>query len=58
MSGGHSTYTPQTGLGRWMGTRLPVPRLVYVLHCLSVPRNLNYAYTFSGILALMLVVSF
>jgi len=57
MSGGHSTYTPKTGLGRWMDARLPVPRLVYdSFIAYPVPRNLNYAYTFGGILALMLVV--
>ena len=57
MSGGHSTYTPKTGFGRWMDSRLPVPRLVYdSFIAYPVPRNLNYAYTFGGILALMLVV--
>src|SRR5690606_1852012 len=57
MSGGHSTYTPKTGLGRWMDARLPVPRLVYdSFIAYPVPRNLNYAYTFGGILAMMLVV--
>lgn len=57
MSGGHSTYTPKTGLGRWMDARLPVPRLVYdSFIAYPVPRNLNYAYTFGGILAIMLVV--
>ena len=57
MSGGHSTYSPKTGLGRWMDSRLPVPRLVYdSFIAYPVPRNLNYAYTFGGILAMMLVV--
>ncbi|ARP65710.1 hypothetical protein A9K65_021955 [Mesorhizobium sp. WSM1497] len=27
MSEGHSTYKPQTGIGRWFDTRLPLPRL-------------------------------
>jgi ubiquinol-cytochrome c reductase cytochrome b subunit len=57
MSGGHSTYTPKTGIGRWMDSRLPLPRLVYdSFVAYPVPRNLNYAYTFGGILAIMLVV--
>jgi ubiquinol-cytochrome c reductase cytochrome b subunit len=57
MSGGHSTYTPKTGLGRWMDARLPIARLTYdSFIAYPVPRNLNYAYTFGGILALMLVV--
>jgi ubiquinol-cytochrome c reductase cytochrome b subunit len=57
MSGGHSTYTPRTGLGRWMDARLPLPRLVYdSFVAYPVPRNLNYAYTFGGILTLMLAV--
>ena len=57
MSGGHSTYSPTTGIGRWFDTRLPIPRLVHdSFIAYPVPRNLNYAYTFGGILALMLVV--
>jgi len=57
MSGGHSTYSPKTGLGRWFDARLPIPRLVYdSFVAYPVPRNLNYAYTFGGILMLMLVV--
>jgi ubiquinol-cytochrome c reductase cytochrome b subunit len=57
MSGGHSSYTPKTGLGRWMDARLPLPRLVYdSFVAYPVPRNLNYAYTFGGILTLMLAV--
>src|SRR5690554_2564452 len=57
MSGGHSTYTPRTGVGRWMDARLPLPRLVYdSFVAYPVPRNLNYAYTFGGILSIMLVV--
>jgi len=57
MSGGHSTYTPKTGLGRWIDARLPLPRLVYdSFVAYPVPRNLNYMYTFGGILSIMLVV--
>src|SRR5690606_25675621 len=57
MSGGHSTYSPTSGLGRWFDSRLPLPRLVHdSFVSYPVPRNLNYAYTFGGILALMLAV--
>lgn len=57
MSGGHSTYTPKTRLGRWFDARMPLPRLVYdSFVAYPVPRNLNYAYTFGGILTVMLVV--
>ncbi|QKC85591.1 cytochrome b N-terminal domain-containing protein [Mesorhizobium sp. NZP2077] len=55
MSEGRSTYKPQTGIGRWFDTRLPLPRLVHTSFIVyPVPRNLNYAYTFGGILTIML----
>ena len=57
MSGGHSTYTPTSGLGRWIDARMPLPRLVYdSFVAYPVPRNLNYAYTFGAMLAVMLIV--
>jgi len=57
MSGGHSTYSPQTGIERWFDARMPLPRLIHdSFVSYPVPRNLNYAYTFGGILSLMLVV--
>ncbi len=57
MAGGHSTYTPSSGIGRWVDQRLPLPRLVYdSFVAYPVPRNLNYAYTFGGILSIMLVL--
>ncbi len=56
MSGGHSSYTPTTGIEKWLDARLPLPRLMYdSFVAYPVPRNLNYAYTFGGILAIMLV---
>ncbi|MBO6901534.1 MAG: cytochrome b N-terminal domain-containing protein [Rhizobiaceae bacterium] len=56
MSGGHSTYEPKTGITRWIDQRLPLPRLMYdSFVAYPVPRNLNYAYTFGGILTIMLV---
>lgn len=57
MSGNHSTYEPTSGLGKWVDSRLPLPRLVHdSFVSYPVPRNLNYAYTFGGILSIMLVV--
>ncbi|MER8726223.1 cytochrome b N-terminal domain-containing protein [Mesorhizobium sp. M1027] len=52
----YSTYTPKTRIERWLDARLPLPRLVYDSFIVyPVPRNLNYAYTFGGILTMMLV---
>ncbi len=57
MSDGHSTYSPTSGLGRWVDARMPLPRLVHdSFVSYPVPRNLNYTYTFGGILSIMLVV--
>ena len=56
MSGGHSTYTPKTSIEKWVDERLPLPRLVYdSFVTYPTPRNLNYMYTFGGILAFMLL---
>lgn len=53
----HGTYTPTSGIGKWLDDRLPLPRLVYdSFVAYPVPRNLNSWYTFGGILAVMLVV--
>jgi ubiquinol-cytochrome c reductase cytochrome b subunit len=54
---GHSNYTPGSGIEKWFDARLPLPRLVHdSFVSYPVPRNLNYAYTFGGILTIMLVV--
>ena len=56
MSGGHSSYIPTSGFGKWMDARLPITRLMYdSFVAYPVPRNLNTWYTFGGILSLMLV---
>jgi ubiquinol-cytochrome c reductase cytochrome b subunit len=55
MSRSPSAYSPKTGLGRWIDARMPLPRLVHdSFVSYPVPRNLNYLYTFGGILTLML----
>ena len=54
---GHSSYEPSTGLEKWVDARLPLPRMVYdSFIAYPVPRNLNYAYTFGAMLAVMLIV--
>jgi len=54
---GHSTYEPKSGITRWLDQRLPVTRLVWDSFVdYPTPRNLNYWWTFGGILALCLGV--
>ena len=54
---GHSTYEPKTGIERWLDVRLPIIRLGYdSLIDYPTPKNLNYWWTFGGILAFCLVV--
>lgn len=51
-----SSYTPKSALGRWFDKRLPIMRFIYDFGVsFPVPRNLNYFYTFGGILTLMLL---
>jgi ubiquinol-cytochrome c reductase cytochrome b subunit len=54
---GHSSYVPKTGFERWLDARLPIIRLTHdSAVSYPVPRNLNYLWTFGGILVFMLVV--
>jgi len=54
---GHSTYEPKSGIERWLDTRLPIVRFVNdTVLTFPTPKNLNYWWTFGGILALMLGV--
>lgn len=56
MSEHKSTYVPGTGLEKWLDSRLPLVRLVYDSFVdFPTPKNLNYWYTFGGILAFCLV---
>src|SRR6187455_3630630 len=51
----HPTYQPQGAFMKWMERRLPIGGLIYSSFIVyPVPRNLNYWWTFGGILALML----
>ena len=57
MSSEHSTYAPKSGAGKWFDQRLPLARLMHdSFVSYPVPRNLNYAYAFGGILSIMLVI--
>ena len=52
---GHSTYQPQSSFMKWMERRLPIASLVYSSFiAYPTPRNLNYWWTFGGILTFML----
>jgi ubiquinol-cytochrome c reductase cytochrome b/c1 subunit len=54
---GHSTYVPKSALGRWFESRLPIMGLIHSSFIVfPTPRNLNYWWTFGGILSLMLGV--
>jgi quinol-cytochrome oxidoreductase complex cytochrome b subunit len=53
---GPSTYVPKSGIERWLDARLPVVRMMHGQFVeFPIPRNLNYMYTFGGILMIMLV---
>ncbi|MBP8072270.1 MAG: cytochrome b N-terminal domain-containing protein, partial [Brevundimonas sp.] len=47
---------PKTGIEKWLDTRLPIIRFGADYMALPTPRNLNYWWTFGGILALCLVI--
>ena len=52
---GHSTYQPQSAFMKWMERRLPIAGLIHSSFvAYPVPRNLNYWWTFGGILAFLL----
>ncbi len=52
---GHQTYQPQSAFMQWMERRLPIAGLVYSSFVVyPTPRNLNYWWTFGGILSFML----
>ena len=53
---GPSTYVPKSGIERWLDARLPIVRMMHGQFIeFPIPRNLNYMYTFGGILMIMLV---
>ncbi len=51
------TYQPQTAFTRWLDTRLPIIRMMREGFLdFPTPRNLNYLWTFGGILTFLLFV--
>jgi quinol-cytochrome oxidoreductase complex cytochrome b subunit len=54
---GPSTYTPKSGIEKWLDQRLPLPRLMHdTMSTFPTPKNLNWWYVFGGILTFCLVV--
>ena len=54
---GPSTYVPKSAIGRWFESRLPIMGLIHSSFVVyPTPRNLNYWWTFGGILSVMLMV--
>ena len=54
---GPSTYQPQNGFLKWLETRLPIGGLIHSSFvAYPTPRNLNYWWTFGGILSMMLAL--
>ena len=52
---GHSNYEPKSGFEKWLDIRLPIIRLGYdSIVDFPTPKNLNYWWTFGGILAVCL----
>ncbi len=52
---GESTYVPKSRLAKWFESRLPVGGLIHSSFVVFPnPRNLNYWWTFGGILSFML----
>ncbi len=57
MSNHESSYQPQSRAAKWMDERLPVARMMHAQFVdFQTPRNLNYMWTFGGILMFMLVI--
>src|SRR6202795_4957890 len=53
----HSTYQPRSRFMKWFEARLPIVGLVHSSFvAYPTPRNLNYWWTFGGILTVMLVL--
>ncbi|RIA45391.1 cytochrome b [Dichotomicrobium thermohalophilum] len=52
-----TSYQPNTAFERWLDERLPIPRLLHdQITAFPTPRNLNYLWTFGGILTFVLMI--
>ncbi len=57
MSDHEPSYHPSNPFSKWMDSRLPIMRMMHGQFVdFPTPRNLNYMWTFGGILTFMLVV--
>jgi len=57
MANHESTYVPSSRFAKWMDERLPIARMMHGQFVdFPTPRNLNYLWTFGGILSFCLVV--
>jgi ubiquinol-cytochrome c reductase cytochrome b/c1 subunit len=53
----HAIYQPKSGFMKWLEARLPIASLIHASFVdYPTPRNLNYWWTFGGILSFMLGV--
>ncbi len=54
---GPSKYVPKSGFEKWLDARLPIIRFANdTMVDFPTPKNLNYWYTFGGILAIFLMI--
>ena len=53
---GHANNRPKSALGKWFYERLPVTDLTGHMLDFPTPKNLNYWWTFGGILSIMMMV--
>ena len=51
-----STYKPATGIEKWLDKRLPIIRMGADFMDFPTPKNLNYWWTFGGILVVCLMI--
>ncbi|HXF52793.1 MAG TPA: cytochrome b N-terminal domain-containing protein [Hyphomicrobiaceae bacterium] len=55
--GHEETYKPTSAFAKWMDARLPIARLMHGQFVdFPTPRNLNYLWTFGGILTVVLAI--
>ena len=53
---GHSTYEPKNPVAKWFDKQLPILSMSYDFMVFPTPKNLNYLWTFGGILSMCLVI--
>jgi len=49
-------YVPKSKLGQWFDSRLPLLTLAHHINDYPTPKNLNYWWTFGGILTFFLII--